>query len=66
VSPILTKFDAQHQLHIRNKQMTGNREISKTKWPPSAILDFTKTLITFEPFVRFSPNFVWGMGHDTA
>ena len=49
----------QHQLHIRKKQMTGNHEIWKTKWPPAAILDFTKTLITFEPFVRFSPNLAW-------
>jgi hypothetical protein len=34
-------------------------KFEKTKWPPAAILDFTKTLITFEPFVRFSPNLAW-------
>ena len=59
ISPILTKFDMQHQLHIRNERVTGNHEIWKTRWPPAAILNFTKTLITFEPFVRFSPNLTW-------
>ena len=59
VNPIWTKFDIQHQLLIRNKSMTGNREIWKTRWPPAAILKFTKTLISPEPLVRFSPNLVW-------
>jgi hypothetical protein len=34
-------------------------EIRNPGWPPAAILNFTKTLITFEPFVRFSPNSTW-------
>jgi hypothetical protein len=28
-------------------------EIRNPRWPPAAILNFTKTLITFEPFVQF-------------
>jgi len=46
----------QHHVHTCNKGMTGNREILKTRWPPVAILDFTGTLITFEPLVRLSSN----------
>ena len=34
-------------------------EIHNPRWPPAAILNFTKTLITFEPFVRIWPNLAW-------
>ena len=34
-------------------------EILNPRWPPAANLKFTKTLITFESSVRFSPNLTW-------
>ena len=40
----------QYQLRTSNKRMTGNREIRNSRWPPAAILNFTKTLITFEQY----------------
>ena len=56
VKPICTKLDTQHQRRTLNRPTTGNREIWKARWPPAAILKFTETWVTPEPFVQFSPN----------
>jgi hypothetical protein len=41
------------------RQPSRKPEIHNPRWPPAAILNFTRTLITFEPLVRLSPNLVW-------
>ena len=40
-------------------QPSRKPEIRNPRWPPAVILNFTRTLITFEPLVRLSPNLVW-------
>jgi hypothetical protein len=41
------------------RQPSRKPEIRNPRWPPAVILNFTRTLITFEPLVRLSPNLVW-------
>ena len=63
---IRTKSDFQHLLHTRKCLQSQNPEIPSARWPPVAILNFTKTLIYFRTVRLILTKFDMELHRDTA